>query len=99
MGIYRNDYFKSLKIKQDSEAILADCAPILSSHGISNDQSSPHYRISLTRRTTVAITWSIAVVRSAKLRTLVSKLNWQPAAYFHIIFFCPFFNQYNIRTN
>ncbi len=41
MGIYRNDYFKSLKIKQDSEAILADCAPILSSHGISNDQARP----------------------------------------------------------
>ncbi len=41
MGIYRDDYFKRLKLKQDTDAILNDCAEMIELHNIDKDQARP----------------------------------------------------------
>lgn len=41
MGIVRDDYFKRLKIKQDVDAVLDDCADMLALHRISADKARP----------------------------------------------------------
>jgi heterodisulfide reductase subunit D len=37
MGLHQNDYYKSLKIKQDVDAIIADSADLLKQHGVDLD--------------------------------------------------------------
>ncbi len=41
MGIFRDDTFKTMKIKQDADKILKDCANMLEANAISKDQARP----------------------------------------------------------
>jgi heterodisulfide reductase subunit D len=41
LGIYRDDYFKKLKLKQDTDAILEDCADMLELHKIDREFARP----------------------------------------------------------
>ena len=41
MGIFRDDTFKTMKIKQDADKILKDCATMLEANAISKDQARP----------------------------------------------------------
>ena len=41
MGIFRDDTFKTMKIKQDADKILKDCADMLEANAISKDQARP----------------------------------------------------------
>lgn len=41
MGFFRDDTFKTMKIKQDAEKILSDCANMLEANAISKDQARP----------------------------------------------------------
>jgi len=41
MGLFRDDTFKTMKIKQDTEKILLDCADMLDANAISQDQARP----------------------------------------------------------
>ena len=41
MGIFRDDTFKTMKIKQDADKILKDCADMLEANAISSDQARP----------------------------------------------------------
>jgi len=41
MGIYRNDYFKELKLKQDTDAVLEDCSKLLALHKIDREYARP----------------------------------------------------------
>jgi heterodisulfide reductase subunit D len=41
MGIYRNDYFKQLKLMQDADAILDDCTELLNLHKIDREVARP----------------------------------------------------------
>jgi heterodisulfide reductase subunit D len=41
MGLSRDDHFKRLKLKQDAEVILADCAEIIDRHGFDREVARP----------------------------------------------------------
>jgi hypothetical protein len=41
LGIYRDDYFKKLKLKQNTDAILEDCADMLELHKIDREFARP----------------------------------------------------------
>ncbi len=41
MGIFRDDTFKTMKIKQDADKILKDCADMLEANAISKDHARP----------------------------------------------------------
>ena len=41
MGIFRDDTFKTMKVKQDADKILKDCADMLEANAISKDQARP----------------------------------------------------------
>ena len=41
MGLSRDDHFKRLKLKQDAEVILADCAEIIDRHGFDREAARP----------------------------------------------------------
>jgi hypothetical protein len=47
MGLARTDHFKRLKIKQDVDAILADCADMLDHNGINADAARPVIEMAL----------------------------------------------------
>ena len=47
MGIVRDDYFKRLKIKQDVDAVLDDCADMLALHRIPADKARPIIEMAL----------------------------------------------------
>jgi len=47
MGLARTDHFKRLKIKQDVDAILADCADMLDHNGIDADAARPVIEMAL----------------------------------------------------
>jgi len=39
MGLHHDDHFKRLKIMQDADAIVADCAELIAAHGIDRDKA------------------------------------------------------------
>jgi len=41
MGIFRDDTFKTMKVKQDADKILKDCADMLEANAISKDHARP----------------------------------------------------------
>ena len=39
MGLHHADHFKRLKIMQDADAIVADCADLVAAHGLDAEQA------------------------------------------------------------
>jgi heterodisulfide reductase subunit D len=37
MGLHHDDHYKRLKLKQDADAILADCADLIAHHGLNTE--------------------------------------------------------------